>query len=213
MIQKKEEGLLKSWKWKHLLYFLLVEGTHRQSRTQTGTWRITRCVSLSSIFHEEKGTRRAVTQRRSLGRKGALALMSGEKKVRKVSDHQLTIWERKDWPSTFTADMLNPLISSMVGARSMFKTGAWRSQETKCYRTITGCRKVSALCARLPPPSALARSRVHGPWAGPWCRTRTAASYRWATRTDLSTAGAVKQAWEGAEASSEETTARLRPVW
>lgn len=86
-IMKKEKGLLKSRKCKHLLYFLLAAGTHRQSRTQTGTGRITCWVSLSSIFHEEKGTRRAVTQRRSLRRKGALALTSGEKKVRKVSDH------------------------------------------------------------------------------------------------------------------------------
>lgn len=101
--------------------------------------------------------------------------------------------------------MLNPVMSSMVGARSMFNTGACRSQETGCDQTRIGCSKVSALCAWLPPPSASARSRVHAPWAGPWCRSRTAASYRWARRTDLSTAGTVTQAWEGADASSEET--------
>lgn len=182
----------------------LVADTHRQSRTQPGARRITRWVSLSGIFHQEKGTRRAVTQRRSLRRKRASE--SGEK-VRKVSDHQLTIWERKDWPSTFTAATLNPLMSSMVGARSMFKTGAWGSQETSGDQTGRARSELPALCAWLPPPSASARSRVHGPWAGPWCRTRTAASCRWARKTDLSTAGTAEQAWGGADAASEEPKA------
>lgn len=122
-----------------------VAGTHRQSRSQTGTGRITRWLSLSNIFHEEKGTRRAVTQRRSLRRKGALARKSGEKKA---SAHQLTIWERNDWPSTLTVDMLTPLMSSMVGARSMFKTGAW-SQETRRNQTRASCSNDLALTSTI----------------------------------------------------------------
>lgn len=47
--------------------------------------------------------------------------------LRRTSDHQLTIWERKDCPSTFTKDRLTPVMSSMVGARSIFSTGAWGS--------------------------------------------------------------------------------------
>ena len=39
------------------------------------------------------------------------------------------IWERNDWPSTFTVDRLTPAMSIMVGARSMFSTGAWTSRE------------------------------------------------------------------------------------
>lgn len=58
-----------------------------------------------------------------------------------VSDHQLTIWERKDWPSILIRDTLNPHMSSMVGARSMFKTGAWRRWETRRDQIKSVCSK------------------------------------------------------------------------
>ena len=38
------------------------------------------------------------------------------------------IWARKDCPSTFTVDRSTPDMSIMVGARSMFNTGAWTSR-------------------------------------------------------------------------------------
>lgn len=67
-----------------MLCFLLAVSTHRQSRTQTGTRRIARWVSLSGVFHEEEGTRRAVAQGRSLGRNGAEGSKPAEEEVGEV---------------------------------------------------------------------------------------------------------------------------------
>lgn len=83
-------------------------------------------------------------------------------------------------------------MSSMVGARSMFNTGACRSHATRKIMTKKLKQMITATfykkCSEWllwPAASGLVWCLDLGPWAGSWCQIHTAASYQWAERTGL----------------------------
>lgn len=95
-------------------------------------------------------------------------------------------------------------MSSKVGARSIFNTGAWRSRvtwrqnelkpslQTHFYILQQMQAKSVCVCVSVedcwrPAVSASVWFQGRGPWVGSWCQIHTAASYQWAERTDLRT--------------------------